>query len=74
MLIKDYKGEVVNADVVYAIPTNHGNDYVKLDFEELKRYASVNRKGYAEVLASTSMINISDQMPHINLKEGDKQQ
>ena len=73
MLIKDYKGDLVEADVVYAVPTDHGNDYVKLDFEELKCYAITNRKGYADVLASTSMINISDQMSHINLKEGDKQ-
>lgn len=60
MLIKDYKGDLVEADVVYAVPTDHGNDYVKLDFEELKRYAIINRKGYAEVLANVSMINISD--------------
>ena len=60
MLIKDYKGDLVEADVVYAIPTNHGNEYVRLDFEELKQYASINRKGYAEVLAVASMLNVSE--------------
>lgn len=58
MLIKDYKGDLVEADVVYAIPTKHGNDYVGIG--ELKKYASVNRKGYAEVLALATMVNISD--------------
>lgn len=58
MLIKDYKGEVVNADVVYAVPTKHGNDYVGIG--GLQKYASINRKGYGEILASATLVNISD--------------
>ena len=60
MLIKDYSGNELEADVVYAIPTPHGNDYVKLDFDELKVYAMVNRRSYADVLASATMINVSE--------------
>lgn len=60
MLIKDYTGKELEADVVYAVPTPHGNDYVKLDFNELKVYAMVNRMGYADVLANASMINVSE--------------
>jgi hypothetical protein len=60
MLIKDYSGNELEADVVYAIPTPHGNDYVKLDFDELKVYAMVNRMNYATILASATMINVSE--------------
>lgn len=60
MLIKDYSGNELEADVVYAIPTPHGNEYVKLNFDELKVYAMVNRRSYADVLASASMINVSE--------------
>lgn len=60
MLIKDYSGKDINADVVYAIATSHGNDYVKLDFDELKVYAMVNRRSYADVLASATMVNVSE--------------
>lgn len=60
MLIKDYSGKEIDADVIYAVPTSHGNDYVKLDFNELKVYAMVNRMGYADVLAKASMINVSE--------------
>lgn len=60
MLIKDYSGKDINADVVYAVPTAHGNDYVKLDFDELKVYAMVNRRSYTDVLASATMLNVSE--------------
>ena len=60
MLIKDYSGIELEADVVYAIPTPHGNDYVKLDFDELKVYAMVNRMNYATSVASATMINVSE--------------
>ena len=60
MLIKDYSGNELEADVVYAIPTPHGNDYVKLDFDELKVYAMVNLMNYATILASSTMINVSE--------------
>lgn len=60
MLIKDYSGNELEADVVYAIPTPHGNDYVKLDFDELKVYAMVNRMNYATILASATMVNVSE--------------
>ena len=60
MLIKDYSGNELEADVVCAIPTPHGNDYVKLDFDELKVYAMVNRMNYATILASATMINVSE--------------
>lgn len=60
MLIKDYTGKELEADVVYAVTTSHGNDYVKLDVNELKVYAMVNRMGYADVLAKASMINVSE--------------
>lgn len=60
MLIKDYKGELVNADVVYAVHGKDRDDYVRLDFKELQKYAKVNRRSYADVLANASMINISD--------------
>ncbi len=60
MLIKDYSGKDINADVVYAVPTMHGNDYVKLDFDELKVYAMVNRRSYTDVLANATMVNVSE--------------
>lgn len=60
MLIKDYKGDLIEADVVYAVHGKDRDDYVKLDFDELKVYAMVNRMGYADVLANASMINISE--------------
>lgn len=60
MLIKDYSGKDINADVVYAIPTKYGNDYVKLDVKELQKYAMVNRRSYADVLASATMLNVSE--------------
>lgn len=60
MLIKDYAGKELEADVVYVVHGKDRDDYVKLDFDELKVYAMVNRRSYADVLASASMINISD--------------
>lgn len=59
-MIRDYKGEEINADVIYAVHGKERNDYVKLDFDELRHYAEVNRRSYADVLANTSMVNISD--------------
>ena len=60
MLIKDYSGKDINADAVYAIPTKYGSDYVKLDVKELQKYAMVNRRSYADVLASATMVNVSE--------------
>ena len=60
MLIKDYTGKELEADVVYVVHGKDRDDYVKLDFDELKVYAMVNRRSYADVLANASMINVSE--------------
>lgn len=60
MIIKDYSGKEVEADVVYAIPTDTGNDYVRLSDEELRVYSLVTKQNLSEVRARAIMLNITD--------------
>lgn len=60
MIIKDYLGKEIEADVIYAIPTGTGNDYVRLSDEELRVYSLVTKQNLSEVRARAMMLNITD--------------
>lgn len=60
MLIKDYSGKEINADVIYALATSKGIDYISLTDEALVEYARYIEQPYPMVKASVTMVNITD--------------